>query len=114
MAQLTKIKSKLHEKFKMKDLGQISSFLGIDFSYENGNIAMNQTTYLNKLLNRFDMQNCKPKYTPCDMNINKFESEPSGETDARLYREIVGGLIYAMRLPSSATQKGHLWPNATT
>ena len=80
----------------MKDLGQISSFLGIDFSYENGNIAMNQTTYLNKLLNRFDMQNCKPKYTPCDMNINKFESEPSGETDARLYREIVGGLIYAM------------------
>ena len=30
------------------------------------------------------------------MNINKFEHEPADETDPKLYREIVGGLIYAM------------------
>ena len=30
------------------------------------------------------------------MNINAFENESAGEADAKLYREIVGGLIYAM------------------
>ena len=108
---LTEFKGKLSERFRMTDLGQISSFLGIEFNHENDSIMMHQTTYLNKLLSRFDMQNCKPKYTPCDMNINKFENESAvvghgggawlvheerGETNARLYREIVGGLIYAM------------------
>ena len=93
---LSETKGKQKKKFVMKDLGQISHFLGIEFSHENGTIAMHQTDYLNRLLCRFDMLNCKPKYTPCDMNVNKFENEPAEETDATLYREIVGGLIYAM------------------
>lgn len=93
---LTQIKRKLNEKFMMKDLGRISYFLGIEFSHDKEIITMHQKSYLNKLLCRFNMQNCKPKFTPSEMNINKFENEDVEDADARLYREIVGGLIYAM------------------
>lgn len=98
MHELIEIKGDLKEKFKMKDLGKIGNFLGIDFSHhDNGTISMNQTNYLKRLLMRFGMQDCKPKYTPCDPNVNKLDfSESSEEIDATSYREIVGGLIYAM------------------
>lgn len=52
-----------------------------------------QKRYLQSLLERFEMKDCKPKYTPSDSNINNICSEISYE---KLYREIVGSLIYAM------------------
>ena len=42
------------------------------------------------------MQDCKHKYTPCDISLNKFCDEPAEPADNRLYREIVGSLIYIM------------------
>ncbi|GFR76714.1 retrovirus-related pol polyprotein from transposon tnt 1-94 [Elysia marginata] len=42
------------------------------------------------------MTDCKPKYTPCAINLNKFLNEPAEKADARLHKEIVGSLIYIM------------------
>ena len=39
------------------------------------------------------MKDCKPKYTPNDSNMC---SELSKSTDGKLYKEIVGSIIYAM------------------
>ena len=90
------VKEALKCKFKMKDLGKISHFLGIEFLVDNDTISMSQGKYIERLLEKFQMHNCKPKLTPCDPNINKICSEPAEPTDATLYREIVGSLIYAM------------------
>jgi hypothetical protein len=57
---------------------------------------MKMSRYLEKLVDRFGMQNCKPKYTPCEMNVNKICNDQSELADERLYREIVGSLIYVM------------------
>lgn len=94
---LQKVKKSLSQRFKMKDLGKLSWFLGIQFKCEDDVIELNQTKYLEKVLHKFKMQDCKPKSTPCDVderNVNEGESE--GLEDARLYREIVGSLIYCM------------------
>jgi len=55
---------------------------------------MNQTLYLTKLLEKYNMENCKPRSTPCELKLN-LNSDEMYDTFAN-YREIVGSLIYAM------------------
>ena len=45
-ATLQSVKHSLSSRFKMKDLGKLSWFLGIQFVCEEGRISMNQTKYL--------------------------------------------------------------------
>ena len=91
------VKSSLCLRFKMKNLGKLSWFLGIEFKCEDDWIEMNQKSYLERVLSKFKMEDCKPKATPCELGSNKVLSEDSTElADARLYREIVGSLIYCM------------------
>ncbi|GAB1598795.1 hypothetical protein Ahia01_000156700, partial [Argonauta hians] len=94
--RMNEVKDALKKRFKMKDLGKINLFLGIEFTQDENTVTMSQSNYLTRLLARFGMENCKPKYSPCDANINKLCNEPAEQTDAKLYREIVGSLIYAM------------------
>ena len=54
---------------------------------------MSQKKYLSKVLERFQMSNCKPRSTPSEQ---KLEFSDESKCDAKLYREAVGSLIYAM------------------
>lgn len=60
----------LMEKFKMKDLGQLKHFLGIDFNQCDGCVTMTQKGYVGKLLERFNMHDCKPRATPCEQKLD--------------------------------------------
>jgi hypothetical protein len=96
---VNEIKCSLSHKFKMKDLGQLSWFLGIEFKFEDACIKMNQTKYLEAILLRFKMTDCNPKSIPCDINVNKNNTDSIDSkdlVDPKLYREIVGSLIYVM------------------
>ena len=87
-------KNMLKERFKMKDLGKLSHFLGIDFEQGDGYVKVNQKEYLCKVLARFGMSDCKPRSTPSERKVESDgEEEP---IDPRTYREAVGCLIYAM------------------
>ena len=95
---LCAIKEMLKNKFKMKDIGQLSWFLGIEFNFDSdGTIRMSQKKFCEKFLERFHMSESNPKSVPCDLDITKFDSSVSTELDdPRLYRKIVGSLIYIM------------------
>ena len=58
---MDKIKDLLSQKFKMKDLGIPSYFLGIQFSFNKDSIVLQQSMYVDKLLKRFDMTDAKTK-----------------------------------------------------
>lgn len=45
----------------MKDLGVLSWFLGIQFKCKNDFIEMSQSKFVEKILERFNMSDCKPK-----------------------------------------------------
>ena len=92
---LSKIKTLLKDTFMMKDLGPISRFLGMKFVQTDDSIEINQTHYLNKILLKFGMEQCKPRSTPCEVNPTAFNSDESNEPQNN-YREIIGSLIYAM------------------
>ena len=93
---LKSVKDNLSERFQMKDMGKLSWFLGIEFVCEEGIIKMNETKYIERVLSRFNMQNCKPWSTPCEMNSSNVNEDSSTPAENRLYREIVGSLVYIM------------------
>ena len=95
---LESVKESLCQKFKMKDLGELSWFLGTQFKCNETTIEMSQSQYIDKVLSKFEMSDCKPKSTPCDLGVEKeCEYVNSRELDdPRLYRAIVGSLIYVM------------------
>lgn len=87
------VKKMLSENFKMKDLGKLKHFLGIHFTQSDGHVTMSQEEYANKILERFNMHNCKPRETPCDQKLCYTENAVK-MCDFRVYREAVGSLIY--------------------
>jgi hypothetical protein len=94
---IDKIKTLLKNKYRMKDLGPISGFLGIQFFQSEDGITMDQSLYLKNVLERFGMENCKPRGTPCELNPSASNPSQAYENQSpRRYREIVGSLIYAM------------------
>lgn len=96
MLEITKLG--LSSKFEMKDLGIISWFLGIEFHIRVDVIEMNQTKFIDKLLLRFRVEECTPKCTPCNVTSATIDSDKNSQVlaDPKLYREIVGSLIYLM------------------
>lgn len=50
---------------------------------------MSQERYVGKILNRFDMQDCKQLATPCEPKLN-YTDNTEVMSDVRKYREAVG------------------------
>ena len=88
------IKKVLKKNFKMKDMGPLTFFLGIQFHQKENSLVMNQSHYLSEILKKFKMDNCKPRKTPCETNAHAYDSDEP--FDSRTYREAVGSLVYAM------------------
>lgn len=89
------IKQCLAREFEMSDQGAVKHFLGmkIDRDLKNKVLCISQQRYLESLLIRFEMQNCRPVSTPIE---NKLKL-PKGEESKRIskpYRELVGCLMY--------------------
>ena len=97
---LKSVKTSLKKRFEMKDLGEVSYFLGIEFETETNRLSMCQSRYISKILTRFRMDDCKPRSTPCEMNpthkITEYDNVPLNEQHLKRYRQIVGSLIYVM------------------
>ncbi|CAB3983145.1 Hypothetical predicted protein, partial [Paramuricea clavata] len=68
-----------------------------EFKCSDGMIEMNQTRYIEKVLEKFGMNNCKPKTTPSVLGFDKvIDMESAVLEDPNSYRQIVGSLIYVM------------------
>ena len=92
-AHFMQVKTKLNSRFKMTDLGKLSWFLGTEFECKNNTIKTNQSRYIEKLLSKFVMADCKPHLTPCEMDITK-TSDKVNLINSKPYHEIIGSLIY--------------------
>lgn len=68
----------LQERFHTKDLGRLLYFLGIDFEQSDSFVNT-------KVLNNFEMCNCKPRATPSEQKL-AFGSETP--RDPRRYGEV--------------------------
>ena len=95
--EIEKFKMFLKGKFKIKDLGKLNYFLGIEVvDCENG-ICLNQRKYVLDLLSEYGMLACKPSKTPLMAKLSI--SNLATDTDPALvnivdYQKLMGKLIY--------------------
>lgn len=89
------VKQKLMTEFKCKDLGNLNQFLGIKITKTKDGMFLSNKTYLENVLNRFEMSNCNAVSTPLDVNPPRDLNGPC-IIDLKPYRELVGCLMYAM------------------
>ncbi|XP_068636011.1 uncharacterized protein [Aristolochia californica] len=86
----------LDSVFALRDLGQLSYFLSIEVSYNEGFMHLNQTKYISDLLHRTEMFDTKPAKIPgvVGQNLSKFDGDPMAEVTQ--YRSVVGALQYVI------------------
>ena len=88
------VKSMLMAKFKMKDLGPLRYFLGVEVDSRHETITLSQHKYTIDILLATGMENCKPISTPCLLNHKLSAKEGTTYHDPTLYRRVVGMLQY--------------------
>ena len=100
---LSEVKKFLSKNFDMKDMGEASYVIDIKIHREGsqGILGLSQETYINKVLERFNMKNCSLSVAPIlkgdrlDLNQcpkNGFEWEHMKNIP---YASVVGSLMYA-------------------
>lgn len=57
----------------MKDPGKLKHFWRIDFEQAKGQVKMSKKRYVNKILERFEMQDCRSRETPCESKLDYAE-----------------------------------------
>ncbi|XP_055803447.1 uncharacterized mitochondrial protein AtMg00810-like [Solanum dulcamara] len=108
-------KKALQSAFKMKGLGELKYFLGIEFSISIVGILMHQKKYTLDLIAEVGMTAVKPATTPIDANIkltaklyddhvNQKQEEPHYPLiDQAAYQKLIGKLLYLdMKSPDIA------------
>ncbi|KAF2346598.1 Reverse transcriptase RNA-dependent DNA polymerase [Trinorchestia longiramus] len=93
--EINEVKSCLSAKYKMKDLGKLSYFLGVSVMQTKNEVFLEQSAYTKALLSRFDMDNANSVATPVDVTVDLVTtSDEVGECDKNLYQSAVGSLLY--------------------
>jgi hypothetical protein len=70
-AWLTSFKAKLGERFKIKDLGDLSQLLGMHITRDRSvrTISLDQSKYLRDILPKYGMTDAKPSSLPIDPGL---------------------------------------------
>ena len=104
VGKLSEVKVWLAKQFDMKDLGEAAYILGIQIfrDRKNRTLSLSQASYIDKVMDRFSMQDCKRGQTPFrhGVSLSKDQSPKTAQEieDMRKipYASAVGSLMYAM------------------
>ena len=83
---ITGTKRKLSTEFKMKDLGMMNYFLGMEVWRSADGIFLGQGKYVVEILKRFRMMDWKAMATPMESNLKLLSDASSESIDAMMYR----------------------------
>nr|GEX24028.1 zinc finger, CCHC-type [Tanacetum cinerariifolium] len=90
-----KTKKFLSLKFSMKDMGEADVILGIKIKRENKGIVITQSHYIEKILMKFNREDCSPVSTLMDL-VEKLKLNTGEPVDQLEYSRAIGCLMYAM------------------
>ena len=91
-------KRKLATEFKMKDLGMMQYFLGMEVWKNVDGISLRQGYYVVEILKGFEMMECKAMNTPIASNLKLLSDASSDSIDATMYHQMIGSLMYLMNM----------------
>lgn len=98
------LKKKLASSFKMKDMGEASSVLGMKITRSEDSIKIDQAKYISDVLTRFGMNDCNPTATPMDYNQKLSATMSPKDDDGKRrmsevpYMQAIGCLLFAAKI----------------
>lgn len=84
----------MDEKFKIKDLGNLNYFLGIEVGRSEKGLFLNQRKYAMEVIASAGLLGCKPSLVPMDTKHKLILSIAPSLSDPTSYRRLIGKLIY--------------------
>ena len=94
MQSIQDLKHFLGRQFKMKDLGPLNYFLGLEVSSSADGYYLTQAKYTSNLISRASITDSKIVDTPIEYNCYLNSHDGKSLSDATLYRQLVRSLIY--------------------
>lgn len=91
--RIKEIINTLNGKFKIKDLGTPTKYLGVTIICDKKNriIEINQTSYINEVLKDFGLLECNGVKIPMENNLRIINLIPDGESKHK-FRKLIGCL----------------------
>jgi transposase InsO family protein len=97
-SDIDSLKASLQRRYRMTDGGPVSWFLGVRIQYDftAGNISLDQGTTVMRLLEDYNMSDCKPLSTPAEGTLPPSTDETDESMRDKPYRALVGSLLYLL------------------
>ncbi len=99
---ITKTQECIGQSFKITLLGPISWLLGIEIICDRASrfISINQMSHINSVLQRFNMEDCKPAAVPMDPNV---------QLSCNQYLINASEIVHMQRYPYRAVVRSLIW-----
>ena len=107
-SHITHLKGMLDIRFKLKDLGPVQYFLGIEAARSKIGIALNQRKYALEILQDTGLTGSKPFNTPTEQNIKLSKTSRILLKDPTQFRRLIGRLMYLTMTRPDITYAVHL------
>lgn len=88
------LKVLLDQKFKLKDLGELKYFLGLEVARTANDISLCQRKYTLEILEGVNLLGCKPAKVPMEPTLQLSKCEGELLDDPSQFRRQVGRLLY--------------------
>ena len=93
-SEINHIKTKLQTEFKIRDLGKLKYFLGIEIARNSSGIHISQRKYASEIVEVTGLLACKPVVTPMEQNTKLLSDSSEQLSNPAFYRKLIGKLIY--------------------
>ncbi|XP_019258159.1 PREDICTED: uncharacterized protein LOC109236430 [Nicotiana attenuata] len=111
LEKITSLTKFLHETFRIKDLGRLHYFLGLEILYKGDGVLIKQRKFTQDLLKEFDCIGCTTVTSPLDPTVKLKADEEISLSDPGHYRKLVGKLNFLIGTrPDIAYSVQHLSP----
>ena len=89
--------AQVKREFKIKELGPVSKILGIKVNYSLDRVEFDQSNYIQSILKKFRMDDCKPSETPMELKLKlgpAAKDDPLANSSSIPFRSVVGSIQY--------------------
>ena len=92
--EIAKVKALLMSKVSIRDMGKAERFLNINVKKEGQVYTIDQADYIQKLAQRFNLEECRRASKPLPSGIGELEKTKADLKCTRPIRSLIGGLLY--------------------